>query len=411
MKKHILKNERGITLIVLIITIVVLAILIGVAVKNINIGTDIKQYNYMCADIELIESKIMSYYNDKGRLPTQGEAFNAKSVLGTQASSRDNDNYYQIDLRKLTNVTLNYGGGNIEDINNLQGNEDVYIINEQSHKVYYLKGVKFENTIYYAAKPVAGDTGEPHTHTLELVTATEATCTTTGNIEYYVCSGCNKYFEDSEGTVEITDKSSVVIAATGTHSYGEYTVTTEATCTTTGTKTAICTQCGGTKTQTIAATGHTYGEYTVTTEATCTTTGTKTATCTKCGATKTQTIAATGHTYGAWVITKEATETEDGLQTRTCEKCGNEETKIILHIQISQFISFKIDSTLCQAEKGMTWEEWVNSKYNIMGATITGTRVYIVVGINNKYITGVTATDTITAGGTYTLTTDSGSIM
>lgn len=375
MKKHILKNEKGITLIVLIITIIVLAILIGVAVKNINIGTDIKQYNYMCADIELIESKIMTYYNNKGKLPTKGEAFNAKAVLGTQASSRDNDNYYQVDLRKLTNITLNYGGGNIEDINNLQGNEDVYIINEQSHKVYYLKGIKFEGTIYYAAKVSTSSSGgttnpETHTHTLNLVAATEATCTTTGNIEYYVCSGCNKYFEDSEGTVEITDKSSVVIAATGTH---------------------------------------TYGEYTVTTAATCTTTGTKTATCTKCGATTTQTIAATGHTYGAWVITKEATETEAGSKTRTCTKCGNEETQTISMVET---ISFRIDILSCKAIKGMTWEEWVNSDYNTIGAIIVGTRVYAVTGTSNdKYITGVTATDTIIADNTYTTTATGGTVI
>ena len=36
------------------------------------------------------------------------------------------------------------------------------------------------------------------------------------NLEYYVCSECEKWFEDAEGEVEITDRNSVIIPATGT---------------------------------------------------------------------------------------------------------------------------------------------------------------------------------------------------
>ena len=43
------------------------------------------------------------------------------------------------------------------------------------------------------------------------VPAKEATEKETGNIEYYVCSVCQKYFSDEAGKNEITDKTSVVI--------------------------------------------------------------------------------------------------------------------------------------------------------------------------------------------------------
>ena len=43
------------------------------------------------------------------------------------------------------------------------------------------------------------------THTLTKVDAVAATCTTAGNIEYYVCSNCGKKFSDAEGTTEVTD--------------------------------------------------------------------------------------------------------------------------------------------------------------------------------------------------------------
>lgn len=63
MKKNILKNERGITLVVLMLTIIIMAILVGAVVTNIDTGADIRNYQYMRADIELLESKIMTYYN------------------------------------------------------------------------------------------------------------------------------------------------------------------------------------------------------------------------------------------------------------------------------------------------------------------------------------------------------------
>lgn len=148
MKKNILKNQNGVTLIMLMITIIILALLAGVAIRNIDIGADIRNYNYMCADIELLESKIMTYYNEYGEIPIKedtGVISNAKSMLGGQASSRDNDTYYQVDVQKLNNITLNFGGGTL-------ANKDIYIINEQSHRVYYLKGATYEETLYHTKK-------------------------------------------------------------------------------------------------------------------------------------------------------------------------------------------------------------------------------------------------------------------
>lgn len=50
-----------------------------------------------------------------------------------------------------------------------------------------------------------------HTHNLTPVSENPATCTTAGNIAYYTCDGCGKWFSDASGTTEITDHSSVVI--------------------------------------------------------------------------------------------------------------------------------------------------------------------------------------------------------
>lgn len=55
----------------------------------------------------------------------------------------------------------------------------------------------------------------PHTHNLTLVSANKATCTKDGNKVYYACDGCDMWFEDANGSIEIADKTSVKIPATG----------------------------------------------------------------------------------------------------------------------------------------------------------------------------------------------------
>ena len=54
-------------------------------------------------------------------------------------------------------------------------------------------------------------------HLLREVAAKDATATVAGNIAYYVCenAGCGKYFADNAAKTEITDKSSIIIPATG----------------------------------------------------------------------------------------------------------------------------------------------------------------------------------------------------
>ncbi len=61
----------------------------------------------------------------------------------------------------------------------------------------------------------------PHTHNLTLVPAKAPACTEKGNTAYYTCDGCDKWFEDATGASEITDKTSVILAATG-HSTSDW---------------------------------------------------------------------------------------------------------------------------------------------------------------------------------------------
>ena len=187
----------------------------------------------------------------------------------------------------------------------------------------------------------------PHTHNLTLVPAKAPTCTEKGNTAYYTCDGCDKWFEDATGASEITDKTSVILAATG-HSVSDW--KSDHTdhwkeCTVVG--------CGVIIEDSKAA--HTAGEWIIDTPATATTSGSKHKECTVCGyMMATETIPATGggehtHSYGSdwkydadnhwhecscgdkadkaahdfkWVVDKEATATQKGSKHEECKVCG-----------------------------------------------------------------------------------------
>mgnify|MGYP007025061037 CR=1 FL=1 len=44
--KKFLKSQRGVTLIILVITIIIIAILTGAAIRKMDTGKDIRNYNY-----------------------------------------------------------------------------------------------------------------------------------------------------------------------------------------------------------------------------------------------------------------------------------------------------------------------------------------------------------------------------
>ena len=112
------------------------------------------------------------------------------------------------------------------------------------------------------------------------------------------------------------------------HTYGSAVITKQPTCTSEGTKTKTCTQCGATVTETIAKTSHKYVATVV--APTCTTNGYTLHKCSVCGTSyKDNTTKAKGHSYGNSVVTKQPTCTSEGTKIKTCTKCGATVTETI----------------------------------------------------------------------------------
>ena len=59
-------------------------------------------------------------------------------------------------------------------------------------------------------------------HSLVRVSPIAETCTSDGNIEYWRCSSCNKYYGDIEGRVELTPQDTVIKAKDHTYSDNWY---------------------------------------------------------------------------------------------------------------------------------------------------------------------------------------------
>ena len=90
---------------------------------------------------------------------------------------------------------------------------------------------------------------EPHVHNLIEVVEVLPTCTQDGNIGYWRCDGCNKYFSDGEGVNEI-ELNTTVLNRLG-HTFGDWSIIREATYDLAGFKKRTCQVCGAKETEEI----------------------------------------------------------------------------------------------------------------------------------------------------------------
>lgn len=133
-----MENKLKITLCFFFIVLLIFGIIIASYVKR---GNELNNLKDMYTDIDLLEDSISMYYLDSGTLPIKNKNIDFKNTI----NPNDDLLYYEIDLQLLENIKLTYG-------NREFGKNDIYIINNNSHTVYYYKGIEFENDIYYTRK-------------------------------------------------------------------------------------------------------------------------------------------------------------------------------------------------------------------------------------------------------------------
>ena len=143
------RKEKGITLVVLVITVMLMLILVTVTV---SISTDrytLVKINNMYSDIEQLKDKVDLYYLNNNELPIiENKTQDVSKMDADVFNLNDNSNYYIIDFDKLDLQNINYGYG-YSKIKNGVTSDDIYIINENSHTIYYYAGVTYKGETYY----------------------------------------------------------------------------------------------------------------------------------------------------------------------------------------------------------------------------------------------------------------------
>ena len=162
--KGFIKNERGVSLISLAAAIIILGIITSMLIYNIKDTKDMERLTNMYTDIENITDRISNYYSKYGALPIKNEIDLSSDPTITKwktdksenkgpLGANDSDTFYVINLNALENLTLNYGKGFYNMENSVPADKDIYVINENSHNIYYLNGIKVrgnsETKIYY----------------------------------------------------------------------------------------------------------------------------------------------------------------------------------------------------------------------------------------------------------------------
>lgn len=147
--KYKLKQEKGITMVALVITVIILMILTNVLIYNAQDNVYIKTLTNLYNDIDMLRDKVSAYYSEYGKIPAEikytniGELKNA-NILG--ASDKE-DEFYVIDLEAMQGISLNYGKDYEKvktDKENANNYTDLYIINENSHNIFYIDGIEIK---------------------------------------------------------------------------------------------------------------------------------------------------------------------------------------------------------------------------------------------------------------------------
>ena len=152
--------EKGVNLISLTIAVTVILILTGTIIVSSVSSLKSNKLRNMQADIDNLRDKVSNYYSQYGEIPADKkiEYTNIEHIRSSGVISEvvDTGAFYVIDLSAIENVTLNYGkdydkirngeATTEEEINKLT---DLYIINGESHNIFYVAGIELDGEKFY----------------------------------------------------------------------------------------------------------------------------------------------------------------------------------------------------------------------------------------------------------------------
>ena len=153
------KSENGITLIALAVTVIVMIIISVGLSATMTTNIEMKNYNKFKEDIITLSEATKLYYLNNGTLPVATDkVLTSIDVPSKDKNPNDNDKYYYIDMRLIPDAETYFGEGN-KDGTFTSTDNDLYVVNEKSLTVYYLKGAVLNGERHYTSVDDYSDGG------------------------------------------------------------------------------------------------------------------------------------------------------------------------------------------------------------------------------------------------------------
>ncbi len=153
------KSENGITLIALAVTVIVMIIISVGLSATMTTNIEMKNYNKFKEDIITLSEATKLYYLNNGTLPVaMDKVLTSIDVPSKDKNPNDNDKYYYIDMRLIPDAETYFGEGN-KDGTFTSTDNDLYVVNERSLTVYYLKGAVLNGERHYTSVDDYSDGG------------------------------------------------------------------------------------------------------------------------------------------------------------------------------------------------------------------------------------------------------------
>lgn len=133
MKKQ--KKNKGVTLITVVFTVVIMSILLATLMYNANNRNKMSKLDYLYTDLSILEEKYKLYYQQYDYIPVEEIYTGETSQFEDTKNPNDSNNYYVVNVEKLNNVSLKTSG--------------TFIINEKTLTVYFVQGITVDGITYY----------------------------------------------------------------------------------------------------------------------------------------------------------------------------------------------------------------------------------------------------------------------
>lgn len=153
-------KKLGISLIIISVSVIIILIMISVITFSLIENNNNAKKLEFSQELSMVQMAVDVYYNKNGSYPIE-QSITISDVDPTLASEQfkyedRQSNVYRfdiIDYDKIDISNLKYG-------NKKNGVDDVYIVSSKTGLVYYAKGVKIGNSIYYRIDDILDSTNE-----------------------------------------------------------------------------------------------------------------------------------------------------------------------------------------------------------------------------------------------------------